>query len=440
MAPMEVVQSFHVVLQVVSGVMTAPTAQTFQTLVAGWLLAPRRSIIGMVRSSGTERHHSAFHRLFATAAWSIDKAGLAVFDLITRGQERVFLAIDDTLIERFGLKVHGTGMHRNAVQSSRSHVVTTWGNCWVVLCVVLESRWMPGRRFCLPVLCRLYVNKSSAQKWNIAYRKKNELMIEMLNLLSELVDSTEKTLHLLGDSAFTVPAALKEMPVSIHVTGRAKGNYRVHDAPEKRKKGQRGRSRKRGKRLLTPSEMFDQKGLQRMSLKLYDHSKYRIRVATQVGFFHKAPDREVLVIAIEHLKGGRGREYFYTTDLEADIETVLKRYSWRWGIEVMFHEVKDHLGIGEPENRTQLAVERTAFTGFLLYTLITWWHETGRETPAKSVRNWRGKSHPSFADMLAALREESLQNTYETNFATLNLSPNIQKLLNHLKNLIALAA
>jgi len=133
MAPMEVVQSFHVILQVVSGVMTAPTAKTFQTLVAGWLLAPRRTIIGMVRCSDTDRHHSAFHRLFATAVWSIDKAGLAVFDLVTREQEQVFLAIDDTLIERFGLKVHGAGMHRNAVQSSRSHVVTTWGNCWVVL-------------------------------------------------------------------------------------------------------------------------------------------------------------------------------------------------------------------------------------------------------------------------------------------------------------------
>jgi len=265
-------------------------------------------------------------------------------------------------------------------------------------------------------------------------------MIEMLNLLDKHVDDEEITLHLLGDSAFTVPAALKEMPASMHVTGRAKGNYRVYDAPEKRKKGQRGRSRKRGKRLLTPSEMLDQKGLKRMSLRLYDHSKYRIRVATQVGFFHKAPDREVLVIAIEHLKGGRGREYFYTTDLEADIETVLERYSWRWGIEVMFHETKEHLGLGEPQNRVEQAVERTAATGFLLYSLIIWWHETARETPAKSVRNWRGKSHPSFADMLAALRAESLQNTYETNFATLENSPNIQKLLNHLKNLIALAA
>jgi len=299
---------------------------------------------------------------------------------------------------------------------------------------------MPGRRVCLPVLCRLYVSKSSAEKWNIAYRKKNALMIEMLNLLDKHVDDERKTLHLLGDSAFTVPAALKEMPSSMHVTGRAKNNYRIHAAPQPRQKGQRGRSRKRGKRLLTPSEMLDQKGLKRMSLKLYNHSQYRIRVATQVGYFHKAPDREVLVIAVEHLTGGRGREYFYTTDLDVDIETVLERYSWRWGIEVMFHEVKDHLGIGEPQNRVEQAVERTAATGFLLYSLIIWWHENARETPAKSVRNWRGKSHPSFADMLAALREESLQNTYETNFATLKKSPNLKKILTHLKTLIALAA
>ena len=70
-------------------------------------------------------------------------------------------------------------------------------------------------------------------------------------------------------------------------------------------------------------EMLQQKGLRRMTLKLYEGSTYHVRVATQIGRFYKAPDREVLVIAVEHLRGGRGVEVFYTTDLEADLETVL---------------------------------------------------------------------------------------------------------------------
>ena len=101
---MDVVTSFDALLQVVAAVMTGPTAETFRTLITGWVLAPRRTIRGMVRACGTVRHHAAFHRLFAAASWSIDRSGLAVFDLITRGNPEVFLTVDDTLLPRFGLK------------------------------------------------------------------------------------------------------------------------------------------------------------------------------------------------------------------------------------------------------------------------------------------------------------------------------------------------
>lgn len=97
--------TFISVLQVMTAVMTASTAETFQTLIVGWLMAPRRTIMGMVRGGGTERHHAAFHRFFVVAGWSIDKAGLAVFDLVTWGITQVFLTIDDTLLPEYGLKI-----------------------------------------------------------------------------------------------------------------------------------------------------------------------------------------------------------------------------------------------------------------------------------------------------------------------------------------------
>jgi hypothetical protein len=83
--------------------------------------------------------------------------------------------------------------------------------------------------------------------------------------------------------------------------------------------------------------MLQGKNVRRMSVTLYDRSSYSMRVVTQIGRFYKAPDRDVLVIAVEHLRGGRGIEVFYTTDVDADVETVLQRYSWRWSIEE-FHK------------------------------------------------------------------------------------------------------
>jgi hypothetical protein len=437
---MDAAASFLPILQVMTAVMTAPTAETFQTLIVGWLMSPRRTIMGMVRGSGTDRHHAAFHRLFAAASWSIDRAGLAVFDLITRGVLTVFLTIDDTLLPRHGLKIFGTGMHRDALLSSRSHTVVRWGHCWVVLCVVIQSRHCPGRHFSLPVLCRLYLNHKAAEKWKRSYYSKSELMLQMLSKLDQHVRNSGKTLHLLGDSAFTAPTVLAQMPRSIQVTGRVVSNVRIRTRAAETKSDRPGRPATRGDRLPNPAQMLQGQRGRRMTIKLYDGSTYYMRVVTQVGRFYKSSDRNVLVIAVEHLRGGRGTEVFYTTDIEANVETVLQRYSWRWSIEVMFHECKGHLGIDEPQNRTRQAARRTASTGFLLYSLIVWWHETTQSKPARSVRTWTGKKAPSFADMLAALRTETLQNMQSHYFSTPDIPPRVHKFLEYLQLLIAMAA
>ena len=69
--------------------------------------------------------------------------------------------------------------------SSRSHMVTRWGHCWVVLSLVIESPRTPGRYFALPIMMRLYLNKSTAAKWNRKYRSKTDLMIEMLQCVEK---------------------------------------------------------------------------------------------------------------------------------------------------------------------------------------------------------------------------------------------------------------
>ncbi|WP_242688223.1 IS701 family transposase [Alienimonas californiensis] len=413
-------------------------------MLAGWICAPRRTILGMVRAAGADRHHAAFHRLFASAAWSIDRVGLALFDLFAAGAETVFLAVDDTLLPRRGLKVFGTGMHRDPLLSSRGYTSFAWGHCWVVLGVVVESRHVPGRPFTLPVLCRLYLNKASAKKWQRAYRKKTELMLAMLRIVERHAGRDGKRLHLLGDAAYTAPVVLAQIPDSVAVTGRVVANVRLCEPPRPRRPGQNGRPRIRGEALPNPRDMLAADGLPRRTLKLYDGPACRVRLAEGTGRFHKAPYRAVRVVAIEHLSGGRGVEAFYTapaaTDAEPDAETILRRYSWRWSIEVAFRDVKQRLGIGQPQNRTTQAARRTAATGSLLYGLVVWWHETAREELADSLRDWSGKSGASFADMLAALRLECLKTTARTTFPTAAREPGVKKLWDRLKPLVILAA
>jgi hypothetical protein len=103
-------------------------------------------------------------------------------------------------------------------------------------------------------------------------------------------------------------------------------------------------------------------------------------------------------------------------------------------------DAKQHLGVEEPQNRTTQAVRRTSPTGFLLYSLIVWWHETALEEPASHQREWSGKSHPSFADMLAALRLQPLQKLEDEVLSTPSSPPGVQKLVQYMTKLLALAA
>ena len=437
---MDIVGSFADLLKVFAVTMTPTTFGNLRELAVGWVFAPRRTIMGMLRAGGSERHHSAFHRMFASAKWSVDRAGLAVYDLIRRflPQAVVFLAGDDTLLNRRGLKIFGAGMHRDPLLSSRGFTVTRWGHCWVVLCVVIESPRTPGRHFALPILARLYLNKKSAEKWRRTYRTKPSLMLEMLQLVH--AHDPQQKLHFLGDSAYTSSSMLNQIPLDMAVTGRIGSNARIHEMAPGREPGQRGRPRVRGERLATPDEMLDVKGLRRLFLKLYDSTQYKVRVAEQEGCLFKAPKRKVKVVAIEHLRGGRGREVFYSTESSAESEQILRWFSWRWPIEVTFHDSKQHLGLGEAENRKPKAVRRTVPTGLLLYSLIVLWHECIRPEPALSLRKWAGKSQASFAEMVAALRADSLRQFKQKYLSTPGIPPGIHKFIEPLEYLIALAA
>lgn len=426
-------------LQVFTAAMTEPTAESFRQLVGGWLFAPRRTILGGLRAGDPTKHHSAYHRIFASARWTIDQVGLALFDLTTQivPQDVYQLVGDDTLVPKFGLKIYGTGMHRDACNSSRGHTSFRWGHCWVVLCVLIPSRRDPQRRFAIPVLMRLYLNQKTNDKLRRKHRKKTELMLDMIQTLAQHANG--KFLHFLGDSAYTGARILAQIPDSVHVTGRIGNDARLCEPPPP-PTGKRGRPRRRGKPLPKPIEMLAAKGLRRVQLKLYQNTTYKVRITSIICRLHLAPERAVKVVTIEHLRGGRGVEVFYSTDVSLSEEAILAYYSHRWPVETTFQDTKGHLGLGQPQNRTRQGVRRTTPAMFYLYGLIVLWHEHVRNQPIEFVRMWSGKHSASFADMLATLRRDSFDETRARIFCTAEIPRAVQKILSPLEQLLLLAA
>jgi len=405
------VSSFLDVVQQVSLVMTAPTFSSLVTVLTGWVFARRRVVTRMIEAADAvgAKHHSAFHRIFSAARWSLDDLGLAVFDLITPWipDGPVSLALDHTLARKRGLKVFGVGMHHDSLLSTRKTAVMNWGHSWVVLGVIVSFPFRPGHYVSLPILFRLYVNKKTAAKKRLRYHTRPELAVEVLAKLCNAREN--RRFHVVADSAYGGQSVLAHLPENCDLTSRLGLNARLYDPPPVRKPGTNGRPRKRGQRLLTPRQMLEQR-TRRLTLDIYGR-RDRSRVADQVARVYALPCRPLRVVAVEPLTGGRRIQAFYSTRHEADAEQVLTWYASRWSIEETFHDAKGHLGFEQPQGWTRHAVERTAPTAMWLYSLIVLWFaaEGHRHYRAPNRPWYRSKSCASFADMLNTLRCESVR-------------------------------
>ena len=429
---MTIVTSFEALLQPFAAAMTVPTYHNLTLLLVGWLFAPRRTVTGMLCAAGLagRRHHAAFHRLFADARWCPDAVGLGLFDLIAPlCGATVLLAIDDTLCrpslsgEGGGRKMFGAGMHHDPLASGRKKAVMGYGHSRVVLGIlvafppVFSAKEAPGRVFCLPILSRLYLNKTGAAKHRRAYCSRPELAAELLNILCQ--HAPTRQFHAVAapfppnNSAYGGKSVLAVLPANCGLTSRLPLDARLHAAPPPRVAGARGRPRRRGEPLESPQAMLLRRA-RRVTLDLYgrrDPVSWRkgVRLVAGKARWYSVPDRELTVVAVEALRGGRGRQAFYSTDPDAAPEAVLQQYASRWSIEVAFKESKGHLGYGQSQGWTPKAAVRTAPAALWLYGLVVIWYHQSGTADAPPVRPWyRNRTGPSFADMLAALKRQTL--------------------------------
>lgn len=344
------------------------------------------------------------------ARWSLDELGLAVSAaMLPLLGEVVLLGIDDTLARKRGLKVFGVGMHHDPLLSTRKTALVNWGHCRVVPGVILKPPFCGNRCFCLPALFRLYVPQRTADKKGLSYFTKPQLAVQqMLRLPCQRFETRQ--FHAVGDSAYGGRSVLLALPANCDLTSRLTMDARLYDAPPVRRKSRKGgRPRKRGARLPTPERMLKSR-CGRLTLDIYGR-KGKSRVAERVARVYAAPGRDVKVVAVDPLAGGRKAQAFFSTRSTDTAEQVLTRYAARWSLEVTNHDTKGHLGFEEPQGWSKPAVKRTAPMAMLLHSLVVLWFSCqGHRHYQPPTRPWYvGKADASFADMLATLRCQSVK-------------------------------
>jgi DDE superfamily endonuclease len=376
------------------------------------------TVTGMLQAAGLAGvwHHSRAHDFFARRRWDPDQLGMALLDFLvavflTTGAP-IRLAVDDTLFGRSGRRVWGAHYLHDGAQPEGSGRRTRWGNCWVVVVLVVKLDCLGGRAVGLPVLFRLFRPKDDAHPDRPSQPELARTLIDMI-----LARFPTRVVELIMDGAYATKA-WRGLPSRVTVTTRMRSNAAVFALAPPRT-GKKGRPALKGARLGSLAQLAANAVFEAVTITAPDGRSRVEHVATMTclwyGPFHTRP---VTVMLIRKPDRNDGFDVaLASTDLDASAAALIARYDSRWTIETAHQEAKAH-GVGQARNRVQKAVERTVPFGFLAQTItIVWYALHGNADADLQARRraapwYRHKTTVSYTDMLAALRRDLIRHEY----------------------------
>ena len=251
----QVPSSLAGLLSLLAPCFSQPSFQTFSALVVGFVGRIRDcTVTGMLQTAGLagEWHHSRAHDFFARRRWDPDKLGLALLDFLVsvfvKAHEPIRLAVDDTLFGRSGKRVWGAHYLHDGAQPEGSGRRTRWGNCWVVVVLIVQLPCLGGRPVGLPILFRLFRPKDDAQPGRPSQPELARTLIDMV-----LERFPGRVLELVMDGAYAT-RAWRGLPDRVTVTTRMRTNAAVFALAPPRT-GKRGRPALRGARLASLAQL-----------------------------------------------------------------------------------------------------------------------------------------------------------------------------------------
>lgn len=399
-------------LEVLSPAFTKPGFANALIIMAGWIqtCGPHAVTQALVETEvAGRRHHEAFHRFFSRGTWKPDRLGELLFEkivdhLIGHGVT-IDLVLDDTLVTKKGAKIFGLGNHVDAVKSSKSTQIFSFGHVWVVLSVVVHLPFS-RRPWALPILFRLYRSKKEhAKKRGGRYFKKTELGRQMLDVVRSW--ASEANFRVAADNAYSNDTVLHGLPENIHFVGAMRPDAVLTALPTDEERKKTGRRRKRGQVLPKPlglSKSANQRW-KKVSVFIYGQQQTVECKTIDAQWYRAAGTRLLRIVVVRVSRGRIPIRVFFTTDLSMTVTDILEIYAGRWATEVCFRDLKQLLGFGDSQARRKTAVERTApFVGYT-YTLLVLWFATNQTSSSTlatpPLRPWyRHKRGYCFADVL----------------------------------------
>ena len=391
-------------------------------LLIGVILAPgKRTVCSVLRIMGLsqERHFQNYHRVLNRAVWSSLAASAVLLPLLLNTflpSGPVVLGIDETIERRWGAKIKAKGIYRDAVRSSKSHLVKTSGLRWISMMLLVKISWA-ARVWALPFLTvlapseRYYQNRSRQHKklttWARQMGKQMRRWLPNRKLIL-VADSSYAALELLD--------SLLSLPEPVYMITPLRLDAGLYEPAPRRAPGTLGRSRKKGERLPKLAEVLKNEQTPWQTVRVdnwYGQGPTQVEITSQTAVWYHSgmPAVPIRWVLVRDPHGKFKTRALLCTDPSADPLQILLWFVRRWQVEVTFQEVRTHLGVETQRQWSDKAIARTTPLLMGLFSWITLLAHQSQERGRLPVRSaaWYPKVSPTFSDAIAIVRSHIWQ-------------------------------
>jgi DDE superfamily endonuclease len=416
-------------------VLLAPFAQLFservwlhaQVLVAGAILAPgNRTVSSCLRVMGLawECHFTNYHRVLNRVQWSALQVGKILLGVLVGvfvpPGTTIVLGADDTIERRSGRQIKAKGCYRDAVRSSKKHVVRCFGLKWVSLMLVVPVPWAQ-RVWALPFLTALCWPRKSP------HQRRHKTSVDWVRQMMKQVRRwlPQRLLVLVVDGGFAAVAlALACVDSQVTMVARLRLDAALYHPPAPPSPGKRGRKplKGQGQRRLKAWAARSDTPWEELEVDWYGGERKALWVFSRTALWYTPGQAPVAIrfVLVRDPEGKLSDAAFFCTDLQATPAQILGWVVMRWSVEVTFEEARAHLGLETQRQWSDQAIARTTPVLLGLFSLVTVLALRLRPSGQVPVETtaWYHKAEPTFSDCLTLVRRHLWRARYFANSAS----------------------
>jgi hypothetical protein len=395
-----------------------------QVLLLGAILASGpRTVTAALRIMGLalERRFTNYHRVLNRATWSARQGsrillGLLLTVLVPQGATIVFGA-DDTVERRSGRKIKAKGCYRDAVRSTKKHVIRCFGLKWVSMMLLVPVPWS-RRVWALPFLTALCWPKH--KRGTRRHKTSVDWVRQMMKQVRRWLPG--RRLVLVVDGGFAaVSLALACVKSQVTMVARLRWDAALYHPPGPQPQGKRGPKPIKGKRQRSLQGWAKRSDTpwETVEVTWYGGQRKKLRVFSRTALWYTPglPPVAIRYVLVADPEGQLRMEAFFCTDLQATPEQILEWVVMRWSLEVTFEESRAHLGLETQRQWSDQAIARTTPSLLALFSFVTVLAlqlSGGGQIPVP-VTAWYHKGAATFSDCLALVRRYLWRARYSVN-------------------------